>query len=252
MTGVLVGIAVAALASSIASAQQGDASVLVAEANQAFADGDYEAALQAYGAAEVALPESPELAYNQGVAYYKLGDHSAARAAFSRALLTYDSGLEARIKFNLGNVAYASALQERSNPLKAINLLKTGIGHYRDAIEIDPADEDARVNVEVAHLLLKDLLDKLKQSREKPPERQDDQGDRQEDEQDRQQGSSAGQQQQPDAQQEQGQQQQQADDTMTREEGERLLQAVRDKERQRCEQVARRRSTQQAPVLKDW
>jgi hypothetical protein len=39
---------------------------------------------------------------------------------------------------------------------------------------------------------------------------------------------------------------------MTRKEGERLLQAVRDKERQRCEQVARRRRTQRAPVLKDW
>jgi hypothetical protein len=181
-----------------------------------------------------------------------LADYAAAQAAFGRALTTHHPGLEARVKFNLGNVAYASALQERSNLPKAISLLKTGIGHYRDAIEVEPTDQDARVNVEVAHLLLENLLDKMKRAQQQRRRGRDDQLDRQEDEQDRHRGSEGGEQQQPGTQPEQGQQRQRADERMTREEGERLLQAVRDKERQRCEQVARRRRTQRAPVLKDW
>ena len=248
----LVAIAVAASVSSIASAQDRDARVLVAEANQAFADGDYQTALEAYRAAEVALPESPELAYNQGVVHYKLGDYAAAHAAFGRALLTHDLRLEAKLKFNLGNVTYASALQERSNLPKAIDLLKTSIGYYRDAIEVDPGDKDARINIEIAYMLLKDLLDKLKRSQEKQQQRRDDQRDQQGAEQDQQQGSAVGEQQQPDTQAEQGQQRQQTDKRMTQEEGERLLQAVRDKERQRCKQLAKRRRAQQAPALKDW
>jgi hypothetical protein len=39
---------------------------------------------------------------------------------------------------------------------------------------------------------------------------------------------------------------------MTREEARRLLQMVRDKERQRREELARRQAARQPPVAKDW
>ncbi|MCH7526390.1 MAG: tetratricopeptide repeat protein, partial [Planctomycetes bacterium] len=143
--------------------QPTDARTLVDEANHALADGDYDKALEGYVAAEVTHPELPELAYNQALAHYRLGNYETARTLFNKALATRDLTLEGKAKYNLGNTAYASALEKLSNMPKAIEYLKTAIGRYRDALEIAPEDEDAEANIETAQLLIKDLFDKLKQ-----------------------------------------------------------------------------------------
>ncbi len=277
MAVVFVGVAAPAFG------QTQDAHTLVAEANRAFAAGDFEAALAGYRSAEVSEPESPELAYNQGAAHYKLGDYEAARSAFNRALLTRDLALEAKIKFNLGDVAYSSALEKQSNLEEAIELLKTGIGRYRDALELDPKDQDARTNIELAQLLIKDLLDKQKKEQEEQEQQQQDKQDdqdqkqeegdenqkqegqegdekEQEDEQkqqdDQQQGDKQDEQEQSGDQQEQQeekqQQQQQPSDEMSTDEAERMLQAVRDKEKQRRDEQAQRRRARYVRPPKDW
>ena len=262
-------------------AQVEDAQTLVERANGLFADGEYASALEAYKEAEVLQPESPELAYNQGAAYYKLGDYSSAGDAFNRALLTRDLGLEAKIKYNLGDVAYASALEKQSDLQEAIDLLKKAIGRYRDAIELDAQDTDARANIETAQLLIKDMLDKLKQQQEQQEQDQqqqsdqqqdqqsqgeqqdqqkDDQQDQQEGEQSQEQQENGDQQDQQQAGEESSEQQQQPEaqqqphqgDEMTRDEAERVLQAVRDKERKRRDERARRQRQRRIPVLKDW
>ena len=222
------------------------------EANQAFADGNYVAALETYTAVGVTLPESPELAYNQGVAYYKLGDYAHARDALNRSLLTRDVTLEAKIKFNLGNVAYASARQEMSNPTEALGLLKTAIRFYRDAVELDPEDEGARINIELTQRLIRELLDKLTEQQEERRSREDDEQEQREDDQDQQPGGQGGGQHEAGAEQQQEQLQQQAGDHMTSQEAEQLLQAVRDKEQRRRKELARRRKLERVPVMRDW
>ena len=249
---VLAGIAAVVYVGSVALAQEKDVHLLVTEANQAFADGDYVAALETYTAVGETLPESPELAYNQGVAYYKLGDYLRARDALNRSLLTRNVKLEAKIKFNLGNVAYASARQEMSNPTEAIGLLKTAIGRYRDAVELDPEDEGARINIELAQRLIRELLDKLTEQREERRPREDDEQEQQEDGQDQRHGGQGGGQQEAGAEQQQEQLQQQAGDRLTPQEAEQLLQAVRDKEQRRRKELARRRHLQRVPVTRDW
>jgi len=243
-------------------------------------------ALADYGQAEVALPESPEVAYNQGLAYYQTGDYAAAKNYLNRALLTRNLNLEAGVKYNLGNVAYASALEKMSDLQEAIELLKQAISHYRDGLELNPDDEDAQANIQTAQLLIKDLLDKLKQQQEKQQQQQQQgdqsQQDQQQQDQSPQQQGQQGQQEQKDEQQQgdqeeqpegeqkspeqQGQQDQQPQESqadeqgaqtveaqeMTREEADRLLQSVRDKERQRQEEQARRMRVHRAPVQKDW
>ncbi len=257
-----------------ARAQAEDAQTLVERANGLFADGEYASALEAYREAEVMQPESPELAYNQGAAYYKLGDYSSAGDAFNRALLTRDLRLEAKIKYNLGDVAYASALEKESDLQEAIDLLKKAIGRYRDAIELDAGDADARANIETAQLLIKDLLDKLKQQQEQQQQQdqqqqsdqqqdqqsQSDQQDQQEGEQSQEQQEDGEQQDQQQAGEDSSEQQQQPEvqqqphqgDEMTRDEAERVLQAVRDKERKRRDERAKRLRLRRIPVLKDW
>ena len=277
----MVGLLIVSCLAPVAVADEPDPRKAVADANRAFAAGEYEAALSGYGQAEVSMPESPEVAYNQAVAHYKLGDYIAARNYFNRALATRDPGLEAHAKYNLGNVAYASALEKMSSLQEAIDLLKQSIGHYRDALELAPQDEDAQANIQMAQLLIKDLLDKLKQQQEQQQQenqnnqdqqdqqqqdqqQQDQEGDQDQQEQDQQQGEQD--QQQGDEKQQQGepdqQEQQEADEEqeqqqapareMTRQEAERLLQAVRDKERRRREEKARRRQTRRVPVPRDW
>jgi len=271
---------------------------LVAIANQAYAAGDYERALAGYNQAELAMPESPELAYDQGLAQYKLGDFSAARNLFLRALSTRDLGLEANAKFNLGNVAYSSALEKKTAPKEALDNLRQAISHYRDSLDLQPDDEDAKANIHMAQLLMKDLLDKLKKQQEQQKKdqqnkqdqnKQNKQDKQNQDKKDQQKQSSQDDQKsdQKQQQQDKGQQSQQKSDQqkkadeqkqpqgsidrkdetdadkqqaqpmgsnkqMTKREAERLLQAVRDKERKRREDKARRLRARRASVLKDW
>ena len=245
-----MGIATAVCVTSLGVAQEKDPRALVADANQAIADGDYAPAIEIYREVEVMLPQSAVPVYNQGVAYYRLRDYPRARAAFSRSLSTAGLGLEAKVKFNLGNVAYASALEETANPQKAIGHLKSAIGHFRDAIELDPGDQDAYANIEISYLLMKDLLKRLRQQRKEQPPQQDGQRDEPESEP----GPSPGQQdeeQKTDPEQQRRPQQQEGEEITARE-AESLLQAVRDKEQQRRQERARRQQARRTPVTKDW
>lgn len=257
---------------------------LIDEGNAAYASGQYETALATYGQAEVDCPECSELAYNKALVHYRIRDFEKARELFNTALATRDLNLEANCKFNLGNVAYSQALEKLANLEEAIESARQAINHYRDALELDPEDVDARANIEIAQLLIKDLLDKQKQQQEQEKQNQDqqDQQDQQPQEQDSSnQEQQEGQEEQPqDEQQQQGEQEQnqqqdqeqgeqnqdqqnaEQDDSdqqaqaaeakMTQEEAERILQGVRDKEAKRREEKARRMRGRRVGVAKDW
>ncbi len=280
-------------------AQLDNPAKLVATANQHYANGDYQSALDAYNQAELAQPDAPELAYNRALAHYKLNQLTDAENLLNQALTTRDPALEADIKYNLGNVAYTQALEKQSNTTEAIDLLKKAITRYRDSLDINPDDEDARANIHTAQTLIKDLLNKQKEEQENQQQdgeqcdnpdqqKQDEQNEDQqqkeseqqneEQQQQDQQQQNEEQQNQDEQQQQEGDQQQQQDQQsqqqssqqqddqqeqqpqptevreieMTPEEAEKLLQAVRDKERQREDKKAKRRRVGRRPVLKDW
>jgi Ca-activated chloride channel family protein len=280
----------AALATSTSEARRA-----AAEAIAALKAGEYDDALDGLREAEVMLPDMPELIYNQAVAEYRLGNYDAAREHFNRALVTRDLDLEQRIKFNLGNCAYAEALERLTDLPGAIEKARVAISHYQDALELDPLDNDARANIETANLLIRDLLDKKKkeeeekqqqqqpqqnqtsqpsedqqqqqqqqsQQGEQPPEEQPQQGENESEqpEQPEQQGQpqpqpSPDEQEQEDGneeqQQGQGRPEPQERREMSKEEADRLLQAVRDKERERREELRRRAIIGQPPVERDW
>ena len=77
-------VAAACCLASVAMAGEPDARTLVERANAAYASEDYATALEGYRQAEVTLPESPELAYDRGLAHYKLGEFTEARDYFNR------------------------------------------------------------------------------------------------------------------------------------------------------------------------
>ena len=76
-------VACAAFGGAAMADEQLSAAEQVARANRALADGDPEKALTGYREADVLLPDAPELAYNQGVAFYRMRDFAQARDMFS-------------------------------------------------------------------------------------------------------------------------------------------------------------------------
>lgn len=310
---------------SVAFAADESPSDATRSAMRALKAGDYPRAIELYETAKQQMPESPEIAYNLGVAHYRNGDFQRAAGAFRDAVsISNDGSIRSRAIYNMGNAAYAEslkALQTQGDPTQSQNqlqqatdLLKEALDQYKKAMSADPTDEDARANAELSHKFLKQLQqlqeqqqqqqqqqqeNQDQQQQQSSPSSQGDQNQQEQQSQDQQQQQeqqassqpSSEQQQspQPDAQQQQaneaedasGQQQQQEQleneiesleepqpkdqgqhvqhkpdakekKTMTRQEAERLLQAVRDKEQKRRFEQLRREAAKYAPAEKDW
>lgn len=262
------------------------AAKLVTEGNKLLAGGNYAEALAAYDRAAELLPDSPEVAYNRGVALYRMEAYAQAEPALQNALRPGNPELEANAKYNLGRCAHAAALKQQENPEAAINDLSRAIRFYQDALQIAPEDPDASKNLGLAARLKTFLERRLEQQEQQQPSSQPtsqpdqqptsqptsqpQQGDQEQD----QQGESEQQQNQqdehrPDQDAEQdekgeGQKKQEpseqdpAEDEeqreMTPEQAEKFLQEARDKERERREEKRRQamRIRGRIPVEKDW
>jgi Ca-activated chloride channel family protein len=113
------------------------AETFVVRGLDAFAAGDDEAALQAFLRARVEAPDSPELLFDVGAASYRLGRFARARELFARAAAAAQAPtLRARSLYNQGNAAY------RDGDAAA------AMACYEAALAIDPADADARANLD--------------------------------------------------------------------------------------------------------
>lgn len=277
---------------------------LVAEGNKALEKGEAGRAMELYDKAAAQVQDSPEIAYNQGVAFYRSDDYDKAAERFSKALSTSDTGLDAKARFNLGNCSYASALKLKDKPKEAIEKLKKASDFFQDVLESHPDDKDARSNLERAQLLIKQLKEEnppesqpqsqpasqpesqpssqptsrpQSQPQSQPASRpesqpsQQDQKDKDKKQGQEQQGEQKDAQQKDgekkDAQQAQGEKKEGEEDNdkqeqaqavpatqqaMSKEEVQRLLQMIRDKQKQRMEELERRERGPMRPVDKDW
>jgi Ca-activated chloride channel family protein len=225
-----------------AGAQTGDApaspSALLEAARRAVAEEKYDEAIQHYARLRELMPEAPEVPYNMGVAAYRAGDLDRAAELFGQALtMAEEQSLRAKSAYNLGTTAYARNLrpgptQNTQDPGgqidNAIEELRQALDHYRQVLDVDPRNEDARANAELTYRRLKRLeelreqmqqqqqqggqqkQDQRQQDRQEPQQQQGEQD--QQSSQDRQSPpqqhpQQAGEQQQQQQQQQQGQEQ---------------------------------------------
>ncbi len=173
MIGVLTCMALLACSQPVAWAE--DTAAQINSANQALVDGKIDEALAQYDSTEQLMPGSPLLAYNKGIALYRQGKVEQARQSFTVALDTDDPELAAKASFNLGNCLYANAVQQsETDRPAAIKSLQTAIAHYRSALQSNPADTDARTNIELAQQLMQKLL-KEQEQQEQEQQKQDQQ-----------------------------------------------------------------------------
>ncbi len=159
---------------------------LVARANGLYESGRYDKAELLYRDAQKSLPESAEINFNLGNVAYKKGTYDEAEEYFQKVAESANASRELRKKalYNLGNCAFQTGEKLLdSNLQKALDSLKLSILRYHDVIAKDEYDrtrggedfkahEDAKYNIEVARLRIKDILDKLKQQEEKRKEQQ--------------------------------------------------------------------------------
>lgn len=107
---------------------------------------------------QVHEPENPRLNYNLGIANYREGDMIQAMNSFQLATVqTNNSKLREQAFYNLGNSHFK--MQD----------YQSAISSYEAALEIDPNDEDAKHNLELA----KKKLEEQKQNQDQNQDKKD-------------------------------------------------------------------------------
>ncbi len=207
---------------SIAAAQPGRGAVDAG--NRLYDEGRYEEAHEQYLEALRQAPDSPIVPFNDGNALYRTEELQRATESYRRAVESGDPAIEAQAWYNLGNALYKQ--QQLEPALEA----------YKEALRRNPADTDAKHNFEVT-------LEQQQQQQESDDQQdENDEGRDQQDQQDPQQSEQEQNQEQqdqpedqepPEQQQDQPQEQQQENaeqppppGALSREEAERLLQAI--------------------------
>jgi len=233
---------------------------------------------QAREAAEqlLAKPDArPERLYNAGVAMYRAGELGLARDLFEAAAGRGRADLASRSMYNRGTTRYAESLKEMQAAQQpgqspspdaqpdaqqqVMETLERAVRELKDAVRADPTNENARANAELAHRVLKELKQQQEkqQKQQKDDQNKDDQQKQDPQKQDQQKQDQQKQDQQKQDQQKQDQQQQQTDGKqerkpMTKQEVERLLQKIRDKEKARMQEQLERQRVRTQPAPKDW
>ncbi len=103
---------------------------------EAYDEGAYDTALKQFIDSQLNDPDKPEIFYNIGNAYYRTGDFASALRSFGQALESRKPAVRKKAHYNKGNTHFR------------LNQYKEAIADYQAALELDPDDRDARVNLE--------------------------------------------------------------------------------------------------------
>ena len=212
--------------------------------------------------------------YNAANALFKMGQFGAAATNFADAMRSSDLSLQSRAYYNRGNaLAIGSESQEKQGSLDtAVSSMDEAIAMYESAMTLSPSDEDAKVNYELALKKKQELEQKQQQQQNEQQDKQDQQQQedpsqekkdqekeqqqkrdqqKNEQQQDQNKDQQASQQQSADQQQKEQPAQPQKSEEMTPEEAKIMLDAMKQEEQARRDQM-RVVIGQPSPVDKDW
>ena len=131
------------------------------QGNRLFHEGKFEEALEYYRKAQVERPDAPELRFNAGDAYFKKNAFQDALQEFGHALKSKDPALLSRAYYNLGNVHV-----RQQN-------LQQAVEAYKRSLSIAPDDLDAKVNLEWVLEKMREQEKNQNQNREQQENRED-------------------------------------------------------------------------------
>jgi tetratricopeptide (TPR) repeat protein len=126
-------------------------------------------ALGHYESAGKLAPASPIPDFNRGIVYSKEGNVDQARGAYEAAQASENPGIAADAHYNLGNL-----LLQKDDAAGAID-------QYLRSLDLDPADPDARRNLEIAIRRKEEQQKQQQQQQQKNDPSQKDQDKKQQD-----------------------------------------------------------------------
>lgn len=191
-------------------------------------------------------PESFEAKFNLGDAYYKQERYEDAMKSFQSALVNARNDQErAKIFHNVGN----SLLKSQK--------IKESIGAYKEALKLNPDDQETKYNLSYALEMLKNSQNQQQQNQQNEQNKdqqqnQDQQNqDQQKQDQQKQDQQQNNQEQKNQDQQQQQQSQQQKEQELTKQEAEKILNALKENEKDLQKQLRKIRG-QRVKTEKDW
>ncbi len=208
----------------------------ITDGNKLYNEGRYRAAIKKY---EEALKENPNSAvgrYNLGLSQIRLGTNPSDTTQAAKDLAakgcqameqiakmgSIKPQLASMANYNLGNVAFNS------------EDYRAALGYYKQALRLNPSDDNARRNLRITQLKIQDQDDNQDQDKDKDQDQQDQDKDQdKQDKQDQQQDQNDSKQDQQNNQQQQPQPQ-----DINKQTADQILQAMENKENQTRARVA--------------
>ena len=150
---------------------------LVRQGNSLYDKGNFNDALKAYDQSLIDQPQILDPKFNKADCYFRLDDLAKAIDLNNEvAADSKDMKLVEKAKYNLGNCYFQQGTKQKDSDLqKALEDLKTSIVCWRGALELNPENEMAAKNIEVARLTIKDIIDQInkqKKQQEQQAEKQ--------------------------------------------------------------------------------
>lgn len=216
--------------------------------NAHYEAGAYDAALEAYQSAAAHRPEDEISHYNLGAALYQKKQFEQAADEFRQALDTVDPIHRAQGYYNLGNAQ------------AKLNDMEGAIRSYRSALRLNPTDLDTKHNLELALERLEQKPQQNRSESEEPDKDRQEQGQQHSNQQNSDEQEPNQQNQEPPPTSDQTQQKQESSDQesmqqpveMSKEDAVRLLDAVKDNEKEIQRKLLQKRFLRRQHPEKDW
>ncbi len=146
----------------------GSARKAVQEGNRLYKEGRLNEAVKGYDEALQDRPEAVVPLFNKANSLYRLEDPNAALGLYKEvATKSRDMGLAAKAKYNAGNCSFQLGCKQKdSNLQKAVECMETAVDYWRSVLELEPGNEKAARNIEVARLTIKDIIDQINKRKE--------------------------------------------------------------------------------------
>ena len=245
------------------------------EGRQRYNEGEYGEAISKFTDAQLHLPESDSLNFNIANTHYKIGKLPEAEKSYKDILDSRDVTLKAKANYNMGNTMYKQGKFNEALDFykKAIKLTGKESGVNGD--EIKGVREDAKYNYE----FVQKKMEEMKKEQQEREEKEEQEKQEQEKQDDQKQGEEQ-EEKNPDQQEQQQQEKEQEEQDkgnkgkqekelpppeneksplqpyekkeMTKEEAERILDALRQSERSARDMQEKEEESAQFMIEKDW
>ncbi|HUU27866.1 MAG TPA: tetratricopeptide repeat protein [archaeon] len=227
-------------------------------AEEAYNGKQYQKALELFQEAQTHNPDSDTLAYNLGNTLYQLGRYDDAAAQYGRILGKESPGIAPNALYNMGNTLFQMGKQSANQ-----EFFKNSLEAYKHSIKLEPKDEDAKYNYELVKRFLKEQEQQQKNQQQKDnkqKEQEQQNQDKSQNQKDQEKDKQKEQNQQQQEQQQQKQQEQQAQPQearqkpgqMSKEEAERILNALIRMEKEMQEKEKEKKVMERKGRGPDW